>query len=321
MSVIKANCTDQQLKLVETPVIASGGVNEVKVEFEFCEKWDGFAKTAVFYQDEADVYYALLDSNDICVVPWEVCYADGTFYLGVFGEKGNVRRTSTIVRYKVRKGFVTEVMMPSDPSPEIYDQILAEIARVRENNSTFIADANSKLDEANRKMDEASQKLDEAKEENEKFIEQANQTLTNALKHNIANIEKTGTDGLVDTYTITFLDGSTKTYTVTNGKEGYTPKKNIDYFDGEPGKDGVSVTHVWDGTKLHITSSSGTSYADLKGERGPKGESGIVSPVAGFFSLTVDDNGNLYAFCEDSAVPNFEYDPETGNLYVVQEES
>jgi hypothetical protein len=36
----------------------------------------------------------------------------------------------------------------------------------------------------------------------------------------ITNIEKTGTSGLVDTYTITFSDGSTQTYTVTNGADG-----------------------------------------------------------------------------------------------------
>lgn len=33
----------------------------------------------------------------------------------------------------------------------------------------------------------------------------------------IASISKTGTSGLVDTYTITFTDGNTTTFTVTNG--------------------------------------------------------------------------------------------------------
>lgn len=36
----------------------------------------------------------------------------------------------------------------------------------------------------------------------------------------IANIEKTGTVGLVDTYTITFTDGSTFDFTVTNANAG-----------------------------------------------------------------------------------------------------
>lgn len=36
----------------------------------------------------------------------------------------------------------------------------------------------------------------------------------------IQNIRKTGTSGLVDTYTITYTDGSTSTFTVTNGTSG-----------------------------------------------------------------------------------------------------
>jgi imidazole glycerol phosphate synthase subunit HisF len=38
MSVVKVSCTDQVLKFVQAPVIASGGMNEVKLEFDFCEK-------------------------------------------------------------------------------------------------------------------------------------------------------------------------------------------------------------------------------------------------------------------------------------------
>ena len=36
----------------------------------------------------------------------------------------------------------------------------------------------------------------------------------------IDNIRKTGSSGLVDTYTITYTDGNTDTFTVTNGKDG-----------------------------------------------------------------------------------------------------
>lgn len=131
MSVIVVRCTDQVLKIVEAPVVASGGKNEVKVEFDFCEKWDGFAKTAVFYRDGEDPYYAILDNNDVCIVPWEVCYADGAFRFSVFGDKNDVRRTSTEVRYKVKKGAITAEMKPSDPTPDVYDQIMAAVAEIQ----------------------------------------------------------------------------------------------------------------------------------------------------------------------------------------------
>ena len=58
-----------------------------------------------------------------------------------------------------------------------------------------------------------------------------------------------------------------------------------------------------------------------KGDKGDKGESGIVTPVNGFFTLSVDVNGNLYAYsAEDGTTPTFEYDDATGNLYIVQDQ-
>lgn len=54
-------------------------------------------------------------------------------------------------------------------------------------------------------------------------------------------------------------------------------------FDGTNGKDGTSVTHSWNGTTLTITSASGTSSVDLKGEKGDAGSVGKdgYSPVRG----------------------------------------
>lgn len=43
---------------------------------------------------------------------------------------------------------------------------------------------------------------------------------TGATGKGISSISKTGTSGLVDTYTITYTDGTTTTYTVTNGADG-----------------------------------------------------------------------------------------------------
>lgn len=44
----------------------------------------------------------------------------------------------------------------------------------------------------------------------------------------ISNIEKTETNGLIDTYTITFTDATTTIFTVTNGKDG---ENNIEAVD------------------------------------------------------------------------------------------
>lgn len=48
----------------------------------------------------------------------------------------------------------------------------------------------------------------------------------------------------------------------------------VEILDGEDGIDGIPCTHSWDGTVLTVTSASGTSSADLKGETGDKGGKG-----------------------------------------------
>lgn len=132
MSIIRASVTDQRLKITEAPVIASGGQSETNIIFSFCEKWDGFAKTAIFYRDEEEVYYCVLDDNNACVVPWEVCYESGTFYIGVFGEKDIARRTSTVARYKVKRGALTDGLYPSNPTLDVYNQIIDAVNNVKE---------------------------------------------------------------------------------------------------------------------------------------------------------------------------------------------
>lgn len=72
---------------------------------------------------------------------------------------------------------------------------------------------------------------------------------------------------------------------------------------GDPGVPGVSVTHEWTGTILSVTSASGTSYANLKGDKGDPGEgytitekdmADISTQAAQNISFTLDEEGNLY---------------------------
>ena len=69
-------------------------------------------------------------------------------------------------------------------------------------------------------------------------------TVVGSDGNGIESIEKTDTSGLVDTYTITFTDGSTTTFDVTNGSDGSE----------------VSITQILSsGTKLATITIDGTS--------------------------------------------------------------
>ena len=126
-TLIKIDCLDQRLIVASAPTLASGGKNENEVEFNFCEKWNGFEKVAVFYRDVKDPYKSTIDGNGRCVVPWEVLTSDGYIFIGVFGVKDDITRTSEILRYKIKLGAITEDLKPSDPTPELWEQILAGI--------------------------------------------------------------------------------------------------------------------------------------------------------------------------------------------------
>ncbi len=129
-TIIKVNCLDQRLILSSMPLIASGGVNEDIAEFSFCPLWDGFAKTAIFYRDETEKYYAIIDSENKCVIPWEVLQSDGKVFFGVYGVKGDVRRTTEILGYKIKLGAFDEKLKPSEPTPDIYSQYVNRIIEV-----------------------------------------------------------------------------------------------------------------------------------------------------------------------------------------------
>lgn len=65
---------------------------------------------------------------------------------------------------------------------------------------------------------------------------------------------------------------------------------------GRDGKDGVSITHTWNGTSLSITSASGTSEMDLKGEKGDQGQigpQGPQGPAGSDYVLTQNDKTEI----------------------------
>ena len=62
--------------------------------------------------------------------------------------------------------------------------------------------------------------------------------------------------------------------TFAQGVKGDQGVAGVDGTNGTNGLNGVSATHSWSGTTLTITSASGTSSSDLKGQDGLKGDIG-----------------------------------------------
>ncbi len=92
----------------------------------------------------------------------------------------------------------------------------------------------------------------------------------------VTSIELTSSEGNIDTYTITYSDGTTSTFKVTNGQDGATGEQGI---QGEPGKDGHTPTITigengnWfvDGKDTNIKAQGPEGPI---GPQGPQGEQG-----------------------------------------------
>jgi len=78
-----------------------------------------------------------------------------------------------------------------------------------------------------------------------------------ATGNGITSVTKTGTSGLVDTYTITFTNGNTTTFEITNGK---TPIKGTDYFTD------TEITEFTNTITTNVTNNIGIVVDGINGE-------------------------------------------------------
>ena len=98
----------------------------------------------------------------------------------------------------------------------------------------------------------------------------------------ISSIAKTGTSGLVDTYTITYNDATTQTFSVTNGEKGDTGDSWyvwIKYAGSQPTQDSDmgDTPDNWIGIYSGTSSTAPTHYTEydwfqIKGEKGDTGD-------------------------------------------------
>ena len=198
---------------------------------------------------------------------------------------------------------------------------------------------------------------------------------TGAEISTVEQITTSDEDGGENVVRITLTDGRTFDFTTKNGSKGskgdtgngiietivvddaVNQKKivTLTYTDGTSesfdvpyGKDGVSVTHEWEGTTLKVTSASGTSSVDLKGEQGntpyikddywwigetntgvkAKGEDGSGhTPVKGVDYWTEEDKAEMKEFVKNelpTEVSAFNNDAgyltEVPSEYITEEE-
>lgn len=120
--------TNQRIKYVSNLYIVEKSRNYLTAKFSFSgSEWKNVAKTAIFKKDD-NVINVLLDENGRCTVPWELI-TRGTLKVSVFG--GDLVTVDT-AEVKILKSGYEEGNAPSEPTSDVYAQILAELQSIRD---------------------------------------------------------------------------------------------------------------------------------------------------------------------------------------------
>lgn len=109
----------QAITRTDTETVASGAINTLVANFDFCETWEGLYKFCRFEGAGGVLDVAIED--DKCVIPWEVIEAP-SFTMACYGTRStDVQLTTTKLAIKVYQSvnFITDEPLP--PTPQLID--------------------------------------------------------------------------------------------------------------------------------------------------------------------------------------------------------
>lgn len=129
-----------QLSVIDIEPTTSGSSQVYEIEFAFSPDWDDFQKTAVFMvEDErqqlVNTIDVLLDQTNRCKIPHEMFQKYGyTVTVGVYGikEKSHILPTIVVNLTEVIRGVVPGEAITAEPTPSVYEQILARLTNIDE---------------------------------------------------------------------------------------------------------------------------------------------------------------------------------------------
>ena len=108
MAIINLYCGEQNIKLLDSPLITAGDENEDSLQITFSSSWEGYTKIAVFYRDADNLLYSKIEENNTCKVPNSLLIDEGVICIGIVGFKSTdgeyQTRTTEVMRYNIAEG-------------------------------------------------------------------------------------------------------------------------------------------------------------------------------------------------------------------------
>ena len=179
------------------------GNSDYQIQFTFDSEWSEYTtKTARFIWNGSFIDVSF--TNNTCTVP--PIYDTDELEVGVYA--GNLK-TTTSAFIGCYRSILCDNVTPSKDSDRFY----ASEAKYA---ATDAIEAADKAEGANARAEAAAKRSECA----------ADNVVT------LKGINQTSPSGLVDTYEVELTNGDKYPFYVTNGKNGTTPVKNQDYFDG-----------------------------------------------------------------------------------------
>lgn len=206
--MIEIKVNGQIVSVQETETLYSGTADVQHCRFRFDKNWNGFEKSAVF-RVGAEAHTKLLDENGGCILPWELLTQRNVgreLEVGVYGVSTD---TEIVTSVWDSLGVIREGSWPGNdaknPVDGVYEQVMAKLRQIR--------DAVGIHDDAVLAL---AQRAETAARLSGESAEMAMKELEEVR-------------ALLDEY------GGIP------GKDGYTPVKGVDYFDGKDGKSGIYI--------------------------------------------------------------------------------
>lgn len=192
-----------------------------EVEFDFAEEYtDNLVKVALFSNNENT--YKVIIANDKCEIPTEILQKKSTFVLGVYAYE--TQNDELVLRYSPSPItlFVSAGSYIPDEETENSEPITpSELEQYQQALQDGLSEVSGTIESMTDLIDEVQTKLDNGdfNGADGKDGQDGSPGLPGATGNGISSINKTSTSGLVDTYTITYTNGNTTTYTVKNGEK------------------------------------------------------------------------------------------------------
>lgn len=133
--MVKIQVKGQHMTAISCDKIVADSLNVLECHFSFSDDWEGMTKTAQFTQvkagedgtPESITFNVLIDGAGYADLPNEL--SPGAFCVSVFGVNDAQRLTTAPLSLFVHhSGFVGDGETPIPPTPDLYQQLLGEMA-------------------------------------------------------------------------------------------------------------------------------------------------------------------------------------------------